>query len=375
MLMIVRNRKRFKNRNQMLHFVASTDYEDDVLYYTDGGATWFYNNSLYRNNNCVGFVDRTNEQVCRNISLGENTSLWRFEKDLFDAFKHYKPVDLTTFSSSEALSILEKTFISMKAIKSPSYSRHKQYATAFETVLFLSCVPEPTKEMAVQYKKSLKFVKDEDKRNEKARKEREKKQKAFDKKCFEISKKYSKSILKGKDWNEKLINFCARTRKVYITAEEWKELDEFLSENPFYCSLFNLASPEYGYIDGYWKQTSEYPEHPYINFTSEILNHLKGLPNYADFLYIHEGVIKTTRGVCVDDSKGLVRNLLKKFIESSDEDRQKFIGLHVGSFVIREWNREQHYLQVGCHRFYEQTLTEFNNFVVKEFADYCEKGK
>ena len=50
---------------------------------------------------------------------------------------------------------------------------------------------------------------------------------------------------------------------------------------------------------------------------------------------------------------------------SSDEARYKFIGLHVGSFVIREWNPEQRYLQVGCHRFYEQTL--------KEFADYCER--
>lgn len=61
----------------------------------------------------------------------------------------------------------------------------------------------------------------------------------------------------------------------------------------------------------------------------------------------------------------LVRRLLKKFMASSDEARQKFIGLHVGSFVIREWNPEQRYLQVGCHRFYEQTL--------KEFADYCER--
>lgn len=74
-----------------------------------------------------------------------------------------------------------------------------------------------------------------------------------------------------------------------------------------------------------------------------------------------------TCGVSVEDYNGLVRKLLKKFMASSDEARKKFIGLHVGSFVIREWNPEQRYLQVGCHRFYEKTL--------KEFADYCERNK
>lgn len=360
-------RKNFKNRNTMLHFVASTDYEDDVIYYTDGGKTWFYNDSLYRNNICVGFVDRTNEQVCRNISLGANTSLWRYTRELFDAFKHYKPIDLTSFDKGDALNILDKSFVSIKAIKNPGYCHHKDYTLAFETVLYLSCVPEPTKEMAEQYKKSLKFVKDEDERVEKAHKKREKAQKAFDKKCFEIAKKYSKGILMGKDWNAKLKNFCTKTRKVYITREEWKELSEFNSKNSFYNTLFSLASLDWGFVDGVYKQKGEYPEHPYISFSSTILNHSKGLPDYADFLYLDDGVIKTTRGVSVEDYKGLVRNLLKNFIKSSDEDRQKFIGLHVGSFVIREWNPEQRYLQVGCHRFYEQTL--------KEFADYCEKGK
>lgn len=360
-------RKNFKNRNAMLHFVASTDYEDDVIYYTDGGKTWFYCDRLYRNNICIGYVDREEEQVCRNVSLGENTSLWRYMRELFDAFKHYKHIDLTSFNATEAVSILEKTFMSIKAIKDPSYYKHKEYVLAYETVMFLTTCPEPAKEMKEQYKKSLKFVKDEDKRTEKARKEREKKQEAFDKKCFEISKKYSKGILSGKDWNTKLKNFCKTSHKVFITIEEWKEIHELLSKSPFYCLFFDLASPDYDFVDGKWTKKSEYPEHPYLNFGASILNQYKGLPAYADFLYLDEDVIKTTRGVSVDDPKGLVRKLLEKFIKSSDEDRQKFIGLHVGSFVIREWNLEHRYLQVGCHRFYEQTL--------KEFADYIKKGK
>lgn len=358
-------RKYFKNRNAMLHFVASTDYEDDVIYYTDGGKTWFYCDSLYRNNICVGYVDRNKEQVCRNISLAENTSLWRYMRELFDAFKHYEPIDLTSFDSIEAAHILDKSFISIKAIKNPTYYQNKAYVLAYKTVLFFSY--DPSEEQIEQYKKSLKFVKDEDERNEKERKKRERAQKAFDKKCFEISKKYTKGLLMGKDWNEKLKNFCSKNHKVYISREEWKELKEIVFDKPFYCSLFSLASPDWGFVDGVYKQKSECPENPYISFSAEVLNHSKGLPDYADFLYLDEGVIRTSRGVSVEDYNGLVRKLLKKFMASSDEARKKFIGLHVGSFVIREWNPEQRYLQVGCHRFYEQTL--------KEFADYCEKGK
>lgn len=355
-------RKNFRNRNAMLHFVASTDYEDDVIYYTDGGKTWFYQDNLYRNDICIGFVDRTNELVCRNISLGRNTSLWKYTRELFDAFKHYKPIDLTSFNNEEALNILDKAFITLKSYRNLTYNHHKAYVLAYETVVFLSCCLKSTEDFTKQYEKSLKFVEDEDKRIEKECRKRERAQKAFDKKCFEISKKYTKGLLIGKDWNEKLKNFCRVNHKVYISVEEWKELNEFTSKTTFYNSLFSLASPEYVCVDGVWKYKSECPENPYISFGSQILNKSKGLPDYADFLYLDEDVIKTTRGVSVDDPKKLVRNLLKKFIKSSEEDKQKFIGLHVGSFVIREWNSEQRYLQVGCHRFYEQTL--------KEFADY-----
>lgn len=357
-------RKHFKNRNAMLHFVASTDYEDDVIYYTDGGKTWFCNDRFYRNNICVGYVDREAEQVCRNISLGENTSLWRYTRELFDAFKHYEPFDLTSFNGIDAGHILDKALISIKAIKNPNYYHHKAYVLAYKTVLFLA-YSLPSDEMKEQFKKSLKFVKDEDEKNEKERKKREKAQKAFDKKCFEISKKYTKGLLIGKDWNEKLKNFCSKNHKVYISVEEWKELKDIVFNTPFYNPLFSLASPDWGFVDGVYKQKNECPDNPYINFSAAILNHSKGLPVYADFLYLDEGVIRTSRGVSVEDYNGLVRRLLKKFMASSDEARKKFIGLHVGSFVIREWNPEQRYLQVGCHRFYEQTL--------KEFADYCER--
>ena len=355
-------RKYFKNRNAMLHFVASTDYEDDVIYYTDGGKTWFYCDRLYRNNICVGYVNRKTEQVCRNISLAENTSLWSYMKELFDAFKHYEPIDLTSFDSGVALHILDKAFVSIKSIKNPTYNHHKAYVLAYKSVVFTFTCPYPNKEMAKQYKKSLKFVKDEDERNEKERKKREKGQKAFDKKCFEITKKYTKGLLMGKDWNEKLKNFCRVRRRVDISVEEWKELHDFDATNPFYNKLFSLASSDWEFVDVIYTQKNECPEHPYIYFSSIVLNKSKGLPDYADFLYLDDDVIRTTRGVDVDDSKGLVRKLLKKFIKSSDEDRQKFIGLHVGSYVIREWNPEQRYLQIGCHRFYEKTL--------KEFADY-----
>ena len=359
-------RKNFKNRNAMLHFVASIDYEDDVIYYTDGGKTWFCNDRLYRNNNCIGYVDRETEQVFRNISLGECTSMGQYMRELFDAFKHYEQIDLTSFNDTDANHILDKSFLSIKSIKNPTYHHHKAYVLAYKTVIFLQSFPSLEEEVKEQYKKSLKFIKDEDKKNEKERKEREKAQKAFDKKCFEISKKYTKVLFVGKDWNEKLKNFCTTNRKVYITAEEWKELTRFLQtieKTLLYCNLFSVSGPEYGFVDGLWRKIREVPDNPYIYFNTNIINHYKNLQYNADFLYIDKDVIKTTRGVSVDDSKGLVRNLLKKFIKSSDDDRQKFIGLHVGSFVIREWNPEQRYLQIGCHRFYEKTL--------KEFGDYC----
>ena len=127
-------RKHFKNRNAMLHFVASTDYEDDVIYYTDGGKTWFYNDRLYRNNNCIGSVNRENEQVFRNISLGECTSMWQYMRELFDAFKHYKQIDLISFDGADANNILDKSFLSIKSLKNPTYHHHKAYVLAYKTV-------------------------------------------------------------------------------------------------------------------------------------------------------------------------------------------------------------------------------------------------
>lgn len=64
------------------------------------------------------------------------------------------------------------------------------------------------------------------------------------------------------------------------------------------------------------------------------------------------GDFVTTRGVLVQDQRGLVKKLLKKFVAcKTDKAREKFIGLHVGSFEIREWDTEGQFLQVGCHRF------------------------
>lgn len=356
-------KKCFKKRMQMLHFVASTDYEKGVLYSADGGQTYFIDDKLYRHNVCIAKIDRENERVLVNASFRQATSLWRYQDDLKDAFKHYKFVRLTAFNIIETTAIFNKIVLAMK--NDPTPPDYEEFIEAYDSVLYTG---GELPEFAELYHEAKKVVEAEEKRREKERKKREREQKRAQELCYKMVKPYLPILLKGKDWNSKLKCFCDNRRSVDIPVEEWQRLHEFEKAQPFW-HYWSISHCDWCFRDGKgWSRDEDTPPpNPRIEISGSVLNRYKGVPDYADFLYLDNDHIKTTRGIDIDDSSKLVRNLLKRFINSSDEARHKFIGLHVGSFVIREWNPEQRYLQIGCHRFYEQTLIEF--------ADYCEKGK
>lgn len=362
-------KKNFKGRVTMLHYVASTDYEDDVMYYTNGGKTWFKNNRFYRSDVCIGRVDRETERVFLHIGMHLSGYLWSYQNQLKDAFKHYEPVEVTAFNVEEAWDIFEKCYDRV-ITKPETYEKHKMFVIAYDTLKLYECVL--CVQYQEQYKESLKFIKTEDKRKEKEQKAYEKAVKDYEKECYEAIKKYIPRVLKGKNWNEKLKNFSRDG--IEIPLKEWKELHALSTKEVFpgrytYQDVFSVNGPNYGRReDGTWGNLTEYPVKPLLYIRQNILNDMKGLPSYADMLYIDGEDIHTTRGVTIRDDGGLVRKLLKRFVAcKTDKERAKFTGLHVGSFVIREWNCEQQYLQIGCHRFYLKTL--------KEFADFIKKGK
>ena len=357
-------RVRFRNREALLHFVASTEYENGVSYYTDNGKTLFRNNKLYRAGVCIGRIDRETERVFLHIGMHLSGYLWHYQNQLKDAFKHYTAVDVTSFDMNEAYDLLVEAFDRANT-KPEYYAKHKEFIIAYETIQIME---KPLlKEYTEQYKKSVKFCKAADKEKEKEEKAYLKALKEYQKECYQAIKKYIPLFLKGKNWNEKLKNFSKDG--LVISREEWKELrdlshKECVTGRYTYQHIFSVNGPVYGRReDGTWGELSEYPTEPKVFLNISVLNDLKGLPDYADHLYIDGEDIHTTRGVVIRDTGGLVRKLLQRFINcKTDKERNKFIGLHVGSYVIREWNPEQLYLQVGCHRFYLKTL--------KEFADY-----
>ena len=350
---------------QMLHYTASDAYEPDTIYSADNSQTWFLNNSLYRNNIRVGKVDRVAEELFINVSMRTATSLWRYQEDLKDAFKHYKVVEVVAFTFPEAIDIFYSS-IRRVTKKTVSYHDNKAFVQAYQTVQLYD--KDCLKDYEELYKKSLDECNRVEIEQEEKRREREEKLKKCREESWKIAQKYIPKALKGKTWNDKLKNFFMKnSRNVPISIEEWKELHKIneayeYGTNPWW----GLNVPKWGYRDGRYQQLEEYPENPFIQLSYSVLQKIKGLPEYSDLLYLDEDCIKTSRGVTVDDSKKLIRGLLKRFINSSDKDKQKFIGLHVGSFVIREWNPEQRYLQIGCHRFYEQTLQEFADFITRK---------
>jgi len=362
-------KKRFSNRNAMLHYVASTDYENDVIYYTNGGKTWFKNNRFYRSDVCIGRVDRESERVFLHIGMHLSGYLWHYQSQLKDAFKHYEAVEVTSFNVNEAWDIFEKCYDRVLT-KPDTREKHKQFVIAYDTLKLYECVL--CVQYQEQYKKSLKFIKEDDRRIEKAKKAYEKAVKDYEKECYQAIEKYLPKVLKGKNWNEKLKNFSSDG--IDLSLKEWKELyalanKEVLPGRYTYQDVFALNGPSYGRrLDGTWGSLKEYPEKPLLYIRTRVLNDMKGLPSDADMLYIDKEYIHTTRGVTIKDTAGLVRKLLKKFVAcKTNKEREKFVGLHVGSYIIREWNPKQHYLQIGCHRFYLKTL--------KEFADFIKKGK
>ena len=362
-------KKHFKDRNSMLHFVASTDYEDDVMYYTNGGKTWFKNNHFYREDLCLGRVDRETERVFIHIGMHLSGYLYHYQNQLKDAFKHYKAVDVTAFNVEEAWDIFERSYDRVLS-KSPNVYKHKYFMIAYETLKLFDV--SLCKEYQKQYKKSLKIIKAEQKRIEAEQKAYEKAVEEYNKECYQAIEKYIPKVLKGKDWNEKLKNFSRDG--IRIPLKDWKELNELSNKQSIpgryiYQDIFSVNGPNYGRReDGTWGNLSEYPSKPTLYIRQTVLNDIKGLPKYADMLYLDGEEIHTTRGVTIKDDSGLVRKLLKRFVAcKTDKERVKFVGLHVGSYIIREWNCEELYLQIGCHRFYLKTL--------KEFADFIKKGK
>lgn len=363
-------RKHFKNRNDMLHFVASTDYENDVMYYTNGGKTWFKNNRLYRDGLCIGRVDRETERVFLHVGMHLSGYLWHYQNQLKDAFKHYKAVNVTAFNVEEAWDIFEKCYD--KVIKKPETPwKHEQFVIAYDTLkLFDVSLCEQYQE---QYKKSFEAVEAEKKRIEEEERAYKEAVEEYRTECYHAIEKYIPKVLKGKNWNEKLKNFSRDG--IRIPLKEWKVLNELNSNREtipgrwMHQDIFTVNGPSYGRrADGTWGNLSQYPEKPTLYIQQRVLNDLKGLPKYADMLYIDGEYIHTTRGVTIRDTGGLVRKLLKRFVAcKTNEERAKFVGLHVGSYIIHEWNCEEQYLQIGCHRFYIKTL--------KEFADFIKKGK
>lgn len=362
-------KKYFRSRDALLHFVASTDYENGVMYYTNGGKTWFKNNRLYRDGLCIGRVDRETEQVFIHIGMHLSGYLWSYQNQLKDAFKHYKAVDVTAFNVEEAWDIFEKCYD--KVITKPETPwKHEHFVKAYDTLkLFDVSLCEQYQE---QYKKSFEAVEAERKRVEEEKRAYEKAVEEYHKECYQAIEKYLPKVLKGKNWNEKLKNFSRDG--IRIPLKEWKVLNELSNKYPIegkyiYQDIFSVNGPSYGRReDGTWGNLTEYPEKPTLHIHQRVLNDMKGLPNYADMLYIDGEDIHTTRGVTIRDTGGLVRKLLKRFVAcKTNKEREKFVGLHVGSYIIREWNCEELYLQIGCHRFYMKTL--------KEFADFIKKGK
>ena len=359
-------RKTFRNRMQMLHFVASDDYDNETVYSADGGQTQFIDNMLFRNGVQVGQVDRVSERVYVNRSQRRATSLWRYQEDLIDAFKHYQTVGVTAFTYAEAVAIFKGTIYKVFK-KNTSYRDRKDFVEAFETIrIYGTC--EWHEEYQKLYEDCLKSCLAVEKKQEQERQEYEKKRKKQAEEDWKTAKQYVPKFFKGRTWNDKLKHYCSRGgNSLLISAELWKKLDKLQRESEFSNQYWSVNSPDWDVIDGVWQRKGDVPEVPRFYLGRGVLQKLKGTPEYADFLYLDGEFIKTSRGVMLDDSSKLVRNLLKRFINCDDKARQKFIGLHVGSFVIREWNLEQRYLQIGCHRFYEQTL--------KEFAEFIKKGK
>lgn len=359
-------KKIFRDSSEMLHHVASTEYKRDFLYKTKNGRVFFLNDKLFKDNVQIAHVDRFKENLYvlktyYNDYVGGMSCMFYPTKQIKDAFKHYTCVPLMTFNYSEAEEIYLRFFIevSEKITKKAA----ENFVVICDTIDILSDgQSEYNKDLYKQCKEAV------DKFEEAARLKREKEErerKEFEQKCYDIADKAFNKVFKTKDVQE-ILSRCHRADRYWscfelkypITKKYFAELAELIEKSKYYNKYFSV---KHGWSSNLEKWVC--PEDPTMDinssFITEKLESILGINigSRTDFVYISGDLLRTTRGVDVDDSSGLVRKLLKKFVAcKTDKARERFIGLHVGSYVIRGWDPEQQCLQVGCHRFHINTL-------------------
>lgn len=352
----------FMDTDRMLHQVASTDYKDTELYYTKNTREWFYKDWYFRDGILVGKVDRENERVLVKLPykeyVGGQTSMYYCTRALIGAFRHYTPITLTAFDVDEAEMLFKKALLDVMNRK--TYKRMKYFLVAANTYEYLGGnTGDYVKELLEECSQKVNAI---DEENRRKLEEDERKRQEHSEKCYEFMLKHFKKAVNINSSMTKILKAAVTKGEWYygchmrfnITKKEWEEAHE-LDKAKYYNSMF--------YINSHYDEDGKRacPDDPFIEITATFLNTFLckrfGLDysdkKYYDFLFINDnGDFVTTRGVLVQDQRGLVKKLLKKFVAcKTDKAREKFIGLHVGSFEIREWDPEGQFLQVGCHRF------------------------
>lgn len=352
----------FMDADRMLHHVASTDYKDTELYHTKNMREWFYKDWYFRDGILVGKVDRENERVLIKLPykeyVGGQTAMYYCTRSLTEAFRHYTPITLTAFDVDEAEMLFKKALLDVMNRK--TYKRMKYFLVATNTYEYLGGnTGDYVKELLEECSQKVSAI---DEENRRKLEEDERKRQEHSEKCYEFTLKYFKKAVNINSSMTKILKAAVTKGEWYygchmrfdITKKEWEEAHE-LEYSKYYNSMF--------YINNHYDENCKRvcPDDPFIEITATFLNTFLckrfGLDysgkNYYDFLFINDnGDFVTTRGVLVQDQRGLVKKLLKKFVAcKTDKAREKFIGLHVGSFEIREWDTEGQFLQVGCHRF------------------------
>lgn len=354
----------FKQTGQMLHTVASNEYNSCELYHTSNGREWFYKDKYFRDDVLVGKVLRDSECIIVNSTFesycGSMSSMYWCTKALKDAFKHYKVISLTAFNIEEAEIIFKKSLLDVMNRK--TYKRMKAYLHALESYKYFGGTTEGYLDELSNL--CLTKVSQIDEENRKKAEEEERKRKEFKDKCYELAKKHFIEVAGRTKKMDKILSYFihkgdyhwySTNCDISISKKEWEEAFELDTRGPCYQDIFRVR--------GEWDRDLEKyvcPAEPILSldrgfvvrYLENILGIQEGEGNYFDFLTIIEHDFVTTRGVVVKDDTHLVKKLLKKFVAcKTDKARQKFVGFHVGSFEIREWNPEGQYLQVGCHRF------------------------
>lgn len=354
----------FKFTDAMLHEVASTEYNNTELYCTKNGREWFYKDNYYKDNILVGKVLRDKEMILVNKTFedycGGMSSMYWCTRSFKGAFKHYKSVSLTAFSADEAETIFKKALIEVENRK--TYKRMKAFIFAAESYKYFGGSTQGYLDELLSLCHTKVDKADEEKRIKEELEEQ--KRKEFKDKCYELAKKHFIGVAGHTKKMDKILSYFIHKGEyswystncnISINKKEWKEAFELDTKGPCYQDIFRVRGNWNSDLEKY-----ECPESPTISLSREfVVRYLESIlgitedkGDYYDFLTIINHDFVTTRGVVVKDDTHLVKKLLKKFVAcKTDKDRRKFVGFHVGSFEIREWNPEGQYLQVGCHRF------------------------